>query len=134
MPLGPRLRRHARRVTRMGRKLAKTVPLEWQALTRGLPIDPDLVVYESFAGKGMLCNPEAIFRALLSDPTQGHRRHVWVLDDPKAHPAVVREFASEPRVRFVRYRSPGYHRVLATAGVLVTDITELPRTSDLESP
>lgn len=123
MPLGPRLRRHARRTAKMGRKLAKTAPLEWQAFARSRPIDPDLVVYESFAGRGMLCNPEAIFRALLSDPTQGHRRHVWVLDDPKAHPAVVREFANEPRVRFVRYRSPRYHRVLATAGVLVNNAT-----------
>ncbi len=47
-----------------------TVALEYERIahSRRAPIDDDTVVYESFSGNGMLCNPEAIFRALLAAP------------------------------------------------------------------
>ena len=60
--------RPARTIKRLVRKVGQAGPHELKAAARALPVDPDLVVYESFAGNGMLCNPEAIFRALLADP------------------------------------------------------------------
>lgn len=104
---------------RVVRKVRKTAPIEWRAYTRRLPVEPDVVLYESFAGNGMLCNPEAIFRALLADPEQQHLTHVWALRDLRgANAPVVKEFAGDDRVRFVKYRSPSYYKVLATAGLL----------------
>lgn len=105
------------------RKVAKTLPSEWKAYLRRLPIDGDLIVYEAFAGSGVLCNPEALFRAILADPEQAHRRHVWVLKEPRKHPALVAEFASDRRVRFVKRGTVAYHRALATAALLVNNAT-----------
>ncbi len=93
------------------------------AAFRRLPIEPDTVLYESFAGNGMLCGPEAIYRALRADPAQAHRRHVWVLDDPAEHPGVVAELRADPRSSFVIRRSAAYWRALSTAGLLVNNAT-----------
>ena len=62
-PTSARLRKLSRRV-----KLA--AEFEWLALARRARVDENAVFYESFAGNGMLCNPEAIFRALLATPDQ----------------------------------------------------------------
>ena len=99
--------RPAQTMKRLVRKIGQAAPHELKAAARALPVDPDLVVYESFAGNGMLCNPEAIFRALLADPEQQHLRHVWVLADLSAYASTVAEFAGDPRVRFVRRGSIG---------------------------
>ncbi|MEW1955059.1 glycosyltransferase [Terrabacter sp. NPDC080008] len=117
----------ARRVVRqVVRKAVRSGPHEVKVALRAMPVDPDLVVYESFGGNGMLCNPEAIFRALLEDPEQQHLRHVWVLADPTAYASTVAEFRDDPRVRFVRRRSIAYHRALSTAGLLVNNATFPP--------
>lgn len=123
-----RARRIARpaRVVSFVRKAYRTAPVEWRARVRLLPVRPELVVYESFSGNGMLCNPEAIFRVLLADPEQEHLRHVWVLSDPKAFPEAVEEFTGDKRVRFVKRRSLGYWKALATAGYLFNNATFPP--------
>ncbi len=126
MSLPPRAARSAVKVQRLMRKLVAAGPHELKAAVRSLPVDPDLVVYESFAGNGMLCNPEAIFRALLADPGQQHLRHVWVLADLTAYASTVAEFRGDARVRFVRRGSVAYHRALATAGLLVNNATFPP--------
>ena len=118
--------RPARTIKRVARKIGQAGPHEIRVAYRSRPVDPDLVVYESFAGNGMLCNPEAIFRALLADPEQQHLRHVWVLADLSAYASTVAEFAGHDRVRFVRRGSLGYHRALATAGLLVNNATFPP--------
>lgn len=105
------------------RKVKEAGPLEYRAWARTLPIKPSLVLYESFAGNGMLDSPEAIFRALLAAPDQRHRTHVWVLDDLNSHPGTVAEFRDNPRVRFVRRGSLAYSRALATAGLLFNNAT-----------
>lgn len=93
------------------------------AAFRRLPVDPDLVLHESFAGNGMLCNPEALYRRLRADQRYAHLRHVWVLDDPAAHPTVLAELAQDPRVQVVARRSTAYFRALSTAGWLVNNAT-----------
>lgn len=104
-------------------RLRRAARAEAVAAYRRLPIDQDVVLYESFAGNGMLCNPEAIYRALRADPRFARLRHVWVLDDPTRHPAVVAELAADDRVSVVTRRSARYFRALSTAGYLVNNAT-----------
>ena len=96
---------------------------EVHASYRRQAIQPNVVFYESFAGNGMLDNPEAIFRALLADPEFAHLRHVWALRSKRENRNVVREFAHDRRVRFVRMGSVGYFRALARSGWLVNNAT-----------
>lgn len=103
--------------------LRRAVLAQGLAGFRRIPVDPSLILYESFAGNGMLCNPEAVYRELRSDRRFDHLRHVWVLDDPAKHPAVVREAQGDDRVSIVTRRSAGYFRCLSTAGFLVNNAT-----------
>lgn len=84
---------------------------------------PGTVLYESFAGNGALCNPEAIFRELLRSPDLAGLRHSWVLDSLSAHREIQAEFAGDSRIRFVRYRSLAYFRALATSQYLINNAT-----------
>ncbi|HYO40525.1 MAG TPA: glycosyltransferase [Nocardioidaceae bacterium] len=90
---------------------------------RTSPVRPRTVLYEAFSGNGVLDNPEAIFRYLLTQSDLADLRHTWVLNDLDAHPEVVAEFADDPRVDFVAIRSPGYFKALATSAYLVNNAT-----------
>jgi CDP-glycerol glycerophosphotransferase len=103
------------------RKVRKTAPIEWKAYTRTLPVQAGTVLYESFAGNGMLCNPHAIFVALLDDPRHRELKHVWALRDVSS-PAAT-QYADHPRVSFVRYGSMAYYRALATSQYLFNNAT-----------
>lgn len=87
------------------------------------PVQPRTVLYEAFSGNGMLDNPEAIFRHLLTAPDMADLSHIWVLDDLEAHQEARAEFANHPRVRFVEIRSPAYFQALATSKYLVNNAT-----------
>ncbi|MGA9749526.1 MAG: glycosyltransferase [Nocardioides sp.] len=90
---------------------------------RERPVVPRTVLYESFSGNGMLDNPEAIFRHLLTQPDMSDLRHIWVLDDPAKHPEVLKEFDSHPQVSFVKILSDAYYKALATSQYLVNNAT-----------
>lgn len=115
---GPRAR-----LRELARRLRLAVQYERRLRAQRAAIDSDLVVYESYAGNGMLCNPEAIFRAALAAPDLRHLQHVWALDDLDRYADTVAEFADESRVRFVQRGSSAYYRVLATAKYLVNNAT-----------
>jgi CDP-glycerol glycerophosphotransferase len=122
MPQMSRLR--LRGVEERVRRAAKYERLAW---LRRLPIKNDTVLYESFAGNGMLCNPEAIFRGLLAADDLGQLKHVWALRDLDLYASTIAEFADHPRVSFVRLGTAGYDAALATAKYLVNNAT-FPKT------
>ena len=68
--------KRARKVVRQLRRAARH---EVHAYYRRQSIQSNVVFYESFAGNRMLCNTEAVFRALLADPEFAHLTHVWAL-------------------------------------------------------
>ena len=107
-------------------RFKRAVKYEAYAFWRRRPVQPDVVFYESFAGNGMLCNPEAIFRELLADPEFAHLTHVWTLRNRRENLTVVREFAHHPRVRFVSHGSASYFRSLAISGYLINNATFPP--------
>jgi CDP-glycerol glycerophosphotransferase (TagB/SpsB family)/glycosyltransferase involved in cell wall biosynthesis len=96
------------------------------ALARLRPIRPRTVVYESFAGSGALCNPEAIFRALLSDADFADLTHVWAVRDRATADALRAQFRDRRNVRVVRRDGAAYWRALSTAGYLINNATFPP--------
>ena len=115
-----------RRSANLTQRVLQAVKTEVYAFWRRRAVRPRMVLYESFAGNGMLCNPEAIFRALLDEPEFAGFTHVWVLASKRENPAAVREFARSRSVRFVRPGSFAYFRALAIAGFLVNNATFPP--------
>lgn len=114
------------RITRLPSRLKRALRFEIHAHWRGQPIEPDTILYESFSGNGMLCNPEAIFRRLLKDEDFARFTHIWVLSSRRQYRDTVREFRDSPNVRFVRYASPAYFRALATSRYLINNATFPP--------
>jgi len=104
----------------------RIVAAEQIAAARMLPLRPRTVVYESFAGNGALCNPEAIFRALLADPDFADLQHVWAISDPHAAASLKAEFRGARNVRVVRRGGAAYWRALSTAGFLINNATFPP--------
>ncbi|WP_405375616.1 MULTISPECIES: CDP-glycerol glycerophosphotransferase family protein [unclassified Microbacterium] len=96
------------------------------ALARALPLRPRSVVYESFAGNGALCNPEAIFRRLLDDPEFADLTHIWAISDAETARALRAEFQDRPNVRVVARGSARYWRAMSTAGYLINNATFPP--------
>lgn len=86
-------------------------------------INETAVLYESYSGNGMICNPEAIFRHLLALPEFRHFNHIWVLNDFQRYASTIAEFRNVPNVKFVRYGSLDYYRVLATSKYLINNVS-----------
>lgn len=85
-----------------------------------LEIHPRVVMYESFHARLMTCNPFAIFVDLLERGGFEDWIHVWVINDRSDVPQRYRRLRN---VILVSRNSDSYQRYLATAGVLVNNVT-----------
>ncbi|MCR6663410.1 MAG: CDP-glycerol glycerophosphotransferase family protein [Luteimonas sp.] len=120
----------ALRLERVSQRASSVVPTErdkseanrqlaaYVEYSRNLPLDDSLVMYESFSGLSMSCNPLAIYRELLADPGFRDFRHVWVVDDPARVPD---ELKSRDDLIVVKRESDAYLRYLSTAGYLINN-------------
>lgn len=90
------------------------------------PVSENTVVWESFSGNGALCNPEALFRAMIDDPAYSEFRHIWVLSQTAWDSPFRVEFEKHSRVSFVRHRSRKYFEALETCQYLVNNATFPP--------
>lgn len=88
-----------------------------------MKIKDNWVLYEAFFGRGMLCNPYAIFSHLLKDPQHKNLIHIWVLDDINNHKALIERFRKNSNVRFVQYQSRAYLKCLCKAKYLINNGT-----------
>jgi CDP-glycerol glycerophosphotransferase len=85
-----------------------------------LPIQEKTVLYESFHGRSMACNPLAIFRYLLTRDDFADWKHIWVVNDRNKVP---KEYRSLQNVVFLTRQSDAYLRALATTKVLINNST-----------
>lgn len=89
-------------------------------------VNERIVLYESFYGRGMLCNPYAIFLELLDDPKYKELIHVWVLDDPENHQELCSLYKNRKNVKFVKFQSKEYLKYLCSAKYLFNNSTFMP--------
>ncbi len=83
-----------------------------------LPVVNNTVMYESFSGQGMTCNPYAIFLHLFNNPQYQNWMHIWVINNPSNIPKDFKKFKN---IVFISKGSDGYLRYLATAKVLINN-------------
>lgn len=81
------------------------------------------VLWTAFDGRGILDNPRALFEAMLADSDFKDWKHIWVLDGFKNHKVTLAQFKHCKRVRFVEFKSWRHMVILATAKVIVDNIT-----------
>jgi CDP-glycerol glycerophosphotransferase len=85
-----------------------------------LLIEENTILYESFHGRSMTCNPLAIFKHLLSREEFADWRHIWVLNDREKVP---QEYRALRNVVFITRQSDAYLRALAKVKYLVNNTT-----------
>lgn len=87
-----------------------------------LPLEKNRILYEAFSGRGMICNPCAIFKYLMSHKEYQKYEHIWVIDDFEDNQAQMEEYKNCGRVHFVKYQSEDYLRALATSKYLINNV------------
>lgn len=110
-------------VRKFTNRAQKAVRAEVHSAAHVQPIRRGTILYESFSGNGMLCNPEALFHRLLELPEFASLTHIWVLADIGSHASIVEKYQRHPRVKFVEYQSTAYFAALATSEFLVNNAT-----------
>jgi len=85
-----------------------------------LPLEENVVLYESYHGSAMSCSPYAIFKYLLEDGDFSDYLHVWVIADEDSVDSKYREYDN---VIFIKKNSELYIRYLASAKYLINNTT-----------
>ncbi|MCM3023718.1 glycosyltransferase [Heyndrickxia ginsengihumi] len=88
-----------------------------------LDIRDNTILYESFHGKNMSCNPYAIFKQLINDSRFKDFHHIWTLNDLNNCPE---EYIDLPNVEFVKVNSDDYLRYLASSKYLINNTSFPP--------
>lgn len=83
-----------------------------------LPVVKNTVLYESFSGQGMSCNPYALFLYLFKNDKYKDLTHIWVINDPNKIPDEYKRFEN---IIFVARGSDRYLRYLATTEILINN-------------
>ena len=79
-----------------------------------MPINENMIMYEAFAGLGILDNPRAIFKAMLKrakrDPKFKNYIHVWSINDRTIMQENIDEFKNVRNVIIVDRESKAYYK------------------------
>ncbi len=105
-----------------GASTGTTTPEVGEPWTLDPPIDPGLVMFESFEGHGTLCSPLAIFQELVERTDLAAYRFVWSLRDETAVQRARSDLAPwMTRVELVIRGSDRYRWLLGRARFLVNN-------------
>lgn len=84
------------------------------------PLLSKTIVYESYLGASLSCNPLAIYQALISNPQYADWTHVWVINDTAGLPLT---YTLRKDTILIKRQSDAYARYLATASHLINNVT-----------
>lgn len=97
--------------------LKKMVVAFYRVFCHLVPVDPDLVVFDSDMGKNYSGSPRAIYEQLQRTKEGGRLRPVWVF----TRAALGHGIDDMPKCRVVVYGSLSYYFLMARAGVWIFD-------------
>ncbi len=123
MGLGGKLKQGSKTVRSAGSRAKRVVLRAARARIQDVPIDRDVVLFESYGGNTLGCSPEQIFRVLAADVRYSHLKFVWSLQEPEQHTAAVAALREVRDFDVVRRGSAEYLRAVASAGYLVNNMS-----------
>ncbi|MGP5698715.1 CDP-glycerol glycerophosphotransferase family protein [Glutamicibacter arilaitensis] len=94
--------------------------LEYSEFSDVLPISEGTVLYESYFGNQINCNPLAVYKHLISSKEYDQLTHYWVVSDQTEIPEIIK---NHQRTIVVRRGSRLFLKLLATAEVLINNVT-----------
>lgn len=90
---------------------------------KNLLIDDKVILYDSYFGRGMICNPYAIFLELKNNKDFKDYTHVWVIEDKYGNEPVMEQFKNDKNVFAISRHSDDHLRYLASAKYIITNVS-----------
>lgn len=90
---------------------------------KNLLIEDKVILYDSYFGRGMICNPFGIFLELLNNDDFKDYTHVWVIEDKYGNEPVMEQFAENKNVFVIGRHSDDHLRYLASAKYIITNVS-----------
>jgi CDP-glycerol glycerophosphotransferase (TagB/SpsB family) len=90
---------------------------------KNLLIDDHTILYDSYFGRGMICNPYAIFLELIKNPDFDDYTHVWVIEDKYGNEPVMEQFSKYKNVFVISRHGDDHLRYLASAKYIITNVS-----------
>ncbi|MEP5760206.1 MAG: glycosyltransferase [Litoreibacter sp.] len=94
--------------------------IAYKRLLETSKVAPNTILFETFWGRSISCNPYAIFQGMAADERFTDWTFIWVKNPNTKIPADV---ASDSRVTLVDHQSHAYQQALTTTQVLVNNTT-----------
>lgn len=88
-----------------------------------LDIDKNIILYDSYFGRGVICNPYAIFLELINNKDFENYTHVWVLEDRVENEPAIQPFLTNKNIMTIRRHSDEHLKYLASAGYIITNVS-----------
>ncbi|WP_444939373.1 CDP-glycerol glycerophosphotransferase family protein [Microbulbifer sp. JMSA002] len=85
-----------------------------------LPVENNLIIFESFWGRKIACNPYAVYREVVNDPRMQSYKIIWVKNEGVEAPEDV---TKNKNVTFISYQSVDYAKALLRAKYLISNST-----------
>lgn len=89
------------------------------------PVFSNIILYEAYAGRGMVCSPYAIFKMFSKRDEFKNYTHVWVLENDEKVKEAQKEWKQD-NIMFVVRDSELYQKYLCKAGVLINNLSFPP--------
>lgn len=86
-------------------------------------VQKNMILYESYAGRGLICNPYAIFKQFMRRADFKDYIHVWSLERAEKIDEMKEEYSQYGNVIFVQRETVEYCRYLCMAGVLINNLS-----------
>lgn len=99
--------------------------VEYKKALKKYNVKNNIILYESFHGKGMTDNPFAIFKYLLNNPRFKHMKHVWVLNSYEGN-EYYNYYKKFNNVEFVKIHTSQYFYYLSSAKYLINSVSFPP--------
>lgn len=86
-------------------------------------VKKNIIVYESFFGRGVTDNPYAIFNSFMADSSFSKYKHYWVIDNFRDNKIIIKKYKKLKNVYFIKHNSLKYIRLLCSSKYLINNVT-----------
>ncbi len=90
---------------------------------KNLLIEDKVILYDSYFGRGMICNPYALFLELINNEDFQDYTHVWVIEDRYGNEPIMEQFQNNKNVFAIARHSDDHLRYLASAKYIITNVS-----------
>ncbi len=90
---------------------------------KSLDVENKTILYDAYFGRGMICNPYAIFLELVNNEDFKDYTHIWVFEDRIGNEPIMAPYFQNKNVQAVSRHSDMHLKYLASAGYIITNVS-----------